>query len=259
LTYSCRDSISGFNSFLFPEGVPIDSQRYCVYYAGEGSPVVLMHELPGLSPDCVSFARYLIDSGFRVYLPLFFGRPNRTSALNFIRVCVRREFAVFSGGTSSPLTNWLRAFCSHLATAHPDSRIGVIGLCLTGSYVFACSAEPAVSGLITSEPALPLPITKIKRSQVGASCEELSTTKARDVPILALRFRGDCICPQERFDRLSAFFDAAWTEIVLPPPPGRPRAHAVLTVERSHHGTPEIESAVAKVVAFLNSQLVSCL
>jgi hypothetical protein len=131
----------------------------------------------------------------------------------------------------------------------------VIGLCLTGGYVFACSAEPAVLGLVTSEPAVPIPITKAKRSQISAASEELSIAKATGVPILALRFKNDWICPQERFDRLSAFFGSAWTEIVLNPPPGRPRAHSVLTIERSHYSTQEIESAVEQVVAYLETRL----
>jgi dienelactone hydrolase len=251
----CHDSLSGFDNFLYPKDNAIDSQRYCVYHAGEGPSVVLLHELPGMSPECVSFARFLVASGFKVYLPLFFGRPNRTSALNGIRVCVRREFALFLGETSSPVSNWLRAFCSYLAKSNPDVRIAVIGLCLTGGYVFACSAEPAVLGLVASEPAVPIPITKAKRAQISASSEELSIAKASGIPILALRFENDWICPQERFDRLSAFFGSAWTEIVLNPPPGSPRAHSVLTVERTHHSTREIESAVEQVVAYLKRQL----
>ncbi len=44
----------------------------------EGPGVVLMHELTGMSPDCLDLAEYLATD-FRVFLPLFYGSPGQNS------------------------------------------------------------------------------------------------------------------------------------------------------------------------------------
>ncbi|MDJ0719934.1 MAG: hypothetical protein QNJ54_37900 [Prochloraceae cyanobacterium] len=43
-----------------------------VYKKGNGPGVILMHELPGMIPECVDLARRLADANFTVYLPQAF-------------------------------------------------------------------------------------------------------------------------------------------------------------------------------------------
>lgn len=244
--------LAGFDCFEYQ----LENKRHCVYTAGVGAPVVLMHELPGMSPQCVAFARHLIASGFRVYLPLLFGHPNQSSnVINPLRICISREFHLFIGGQSSPITEWLTALCGFVSQQNSDSRIGVIGMCLTGSYVFACMAEPSVTAAVTSQPALPLPITKSRRAQIGASPEQLDLARSREIPILGLRFTSDCICPPERFVTLQQNLGSCWQEIQVPPPPQNPKAHSVLTQEWIDHPTPQINAAVATVIGFLRLHL----
>src|SRR5579864_6880056 len=52
-------------------------QDLCVFRRGDGPTVVLMHEVNGLSPGCIGFGNVLAEGGFRVYMPLFFGRPEQ--------------------------------------------------------------------------------------------------------------------------------------------------------------------------------------
>jgi dienelactone hydrolase len=246
--------LAGFDSFEYQ----FEDKRYCVYTAGAGAPVLLMHELPGMSPQCVVFARHLIESGFRVYLPLLFGHPNQSSNLiNPLRICISREFRLFAGGKSSPVTEWLTALCGFLSRQNSGSRIGVIGMCLTGSYVFACMAEPSVAVAVTSQPALPLPITKSRRAQIGASPEQLDRARSREIPVLGLRFTSDRICPAERFVTLQQNLGSCWREIQVPPPPQNPKAHSVLTQEWIDHPTAQINAAVAEVIRFLGLQLLT--
>jgi len=42
-----------------------------VYRKGAGADVLLMHELPGMTPQFIGLARTLADAGFTVHLPLF--------------------------------------------------------------------------------------------------------------------------------------------------------------------------------------------
>lgn len=41
---------------------------------GTGPGVMLMHELPGMTPSCIELAKRLAEvEGFRIYLPLLYG------------------------------------------------------------------------------------------------------------------------------------------------------------------------------------------
>jgi dienelactone hydrolase len=211
-----------------------------------------------MSRECVSFAWHLIDSKFQVYLPLFYGDPGKSSnILNPLQVCISREFVLFTGGKSSPVTDWLRALCAKVSHDNHNSKIGVIGMCLTGSFVLACVAVPGVAAAVMSQPALPLhiPFCKDNGSQIGASASEMATAKALQTPILALRFKADKHCPQERFDALALGIGPCWTSILVEPPAENPKAHSVLTQEWMHHPTRDINSAVEQVVGFLQQKL----
>ncbi len=45
-----------------------------VWVAGDGLGVIVMAEMPGISPHVARFARWVRDAGFRVYMPSLFGR-----------------------------------------------------------------------------------------------------------------------------------------------------------------------------------------
>src|SRR3954449_5704815 len=82
-----------------------------VYVAGAGPAVIVMTEMPGISPHVARFARWVRDAGFRVYMPSLFGAdgeiPNaETGALVFRRACVSAEFRALGGGSSSPVSEW---------------------------------------------------------------------------------------------------------------------------------------------------------
>ena len=45
-----------------------------IYVAGQGPAVIVMAEMPGISPHVARFARWVRDAGFTVYMPSLFGR-----------------------------------------------------------------------------------------------------------------------------------------------------------------------------------------
>ncbi|MGH8050799.1 MAG: dienelactone hydrolase family protein, partial [Arenimonas sp.] len=45
-----------------------------VYVAGTGPAVIVMTEMPGISPHVARFSRWVRDAGFSVYMPSLFGR-----------------------------------------------------------------------------------------------------------------------------------------------------------------------------------------
>ena len=86
-----------------------------MYRRGEGPGVLLMHEIPGITPEVQACARRIADAGFTVYMPWMFGTPNKAVSAPyamgqmFRAICIRKEFTTLARGESSPITNWLRA------------------------------------------------------------------------------------------------------------------------------------------------------
>ena len=67
-----------------------------MYVAGSGPAVILMPEMPGISPDVARFARWIRDAGFTVYLPSLFGVDGAYPAAEYgeqviKRACVSKE------------------------------------------------------------------------------------------------------------------------------------------------------------------------
>src|SRR5690606_23964408 len=94
-----------------------------VYTRGHGPAVIVIHELPGITPNVVRFADWVVDAGFRVYMPLLVGEAGRPVSTGYVlkslaRICISREFHVLASHRSSPVTEWLRALARH---AHEEA------------------------------------------------------------------------------------------------------------------------------------------
>src|SRR5690606_19278967 len=73
-----------------------DGRTYEVFRGGSGPAVLVLHEIPGLHPGVIDFARRLIDAGYTVYLPSLYGRPaapahGREILRSIVQVCAARE------------------------------------------------------------------------------------------------------------------------------------------------------------------------
>jgi dienelactone hydrolase len=200
-----------FSSFQFSTD---GSSSRLIYCKGEGPAILLMHELPGMIPECVDLARRIADAGFTVYLPLLFGQPDQPLSFSktliyTAQICISQEFYCFAKHRSSPVTDWLRALCRR---AHQDcggKGVGVIGMCLTGGFVLSLMADDSVIAPVISQPSLPLGITPSHKAALGISPKDLELAKSRaekGIPLLALRFSEDKISPPEKFQTLRQEF-----------------------------------------------------
>src|SRR5687768_4921913 len=107
--------IEGFSRSEFTDG---DVTR-AVYQAGTGPAVVVIHELPGITPEVIGFARKVAARGMTVALPDLIGVPGKRMSLGYnlasmTTLCVRREFQALASDRSSPITSWLRALARDL-------------------------------------------------------------------------------------------------------------------------------------------------
>src|SRR3954451_22097930 len=189
--------------------IALDGVSKAVHVAGQGPAVIVMSEMPGISPQVARFARWVRDAGFTVYMPSLFGRDGAVPTAEegtavFQRACVSAEFRALAGNASSPATQWLRAL-ARLAHAECGGRgVGAIGMCFTGNFALTMMLEPAMLAPVLAQPSLPLNVPE----GLEIAPEELAAVRDRlerdDLTVLAYRFAGDKICRAERFAAYTA-------------------------------------------------------
>ena len=218
--------------------IVLDEVGKTVHVAGAGPAVIVMTEMPGISPHVARFARWVRDAGFTVYLPSLFGRdgavPDDVAGVTvFRRACAGAEFRAFAGNGSSPVTGWLRALARHAHQACGGPGVGAIGMCFTGNFALSMMLEPAMLA-----------------------------------PVLAYRFEGDKFCRAERFAAYARALGDRFLGRVLPDgaantdvPPffarHVPTPHSVVTahlIDRA--GEPTI-AARDEILAFFRRRLLA--
>ncbi|GAA2500997.1 dienelactone hydrolase family protein [Winogradskya humida] len=237
------------------------------YEKGSGPGVVLIPELPGITPEVYALGDHLAAAGFTVVIPSLFGTPGRAATGGYVlgavaRVCVSAEFRAFAVDAARPVTAYLRSVSRELAARTPGRGVGVIGMCFTGGFALAAAVDDAVRAPVLSQPSAPFPISATRRADPGLSAGELAQVKARTTGdglcVLGLRFSEDRASPAERFATLRAQLGDAFEVIELDSSPGNPggfskSAHSVLTGEVKD-GNPAA-AARDRMVAFLRTQL----
>ncbi|MGH9273000.1 MAG: dienelactone hydrolase family protein, partial [Acidimicrobiales bacterium] len=85
-----------------------------VYRRGSGPAVIVLAEMPGITPKVLEFADRVVDLGCTAVLPHLFGIPGaEMSAMTTVRAiapaCVSREFSAWATGKTSPVVEWCKA------------------------------------------------------------------------------------------------------------------------------------------------------
>jgi len=258
------DVLTGFDKDSF-EALGV---RRDVWRIGSGPAVIVICEVPGITPLVIAFARRVAESGMSVAMPHLFGEDGREPtgphlAATVARLCVSREFTLLATGRSSPVVAWLRelARAEHARAGGPG--VGVVGMCLTGGFALGMMADAPVVAPVLAEPSLPFSIGSRRAADLGCSVSELAAVKrkvADGAQVLGLRFTGDPAVKAARFDTLRRELGDGFIAVELDSSPGNPfghrkGAHSVLTedlVDRA--GSPTME-ALHQVLAFLAAKL----
>ncbi len=234
-----------------------------VFVGGSGPPIVVLHEVPGLHPGVVSFARRLTAAGFQVWMPSLFGTVLRPVGLRYTAsslrmACVSREFTTWALGRSSPIVQWLRALSAHAHEVSGGQPVGAIGMCLTGGFALAMAVDEHLAAPVLSQPSCPFALTPARARSIDCSAEELDVVRQRGVCVLGLRFTGDRMVPTSRFrflrdtlgDRFEAFeIDSSLGSGI------KPWAHSVLGVDFvDEPGHPTV-AALERVLGFFGEHL----
>lgn len=237
-----------------------------VYVAGEGPAVVVMTEMPGISPHVARFARWVRDGGFTVYMPSLFGRDGALATAEegaevFRRACMSAEFRALAANQSSPVTRWLMALAKLAHDECGGPGVGAIGMCFTGNFALSMMVEPAVRAPVLSQPSLPL----MQRGGMHISPDELAQVRARmereDLTVLAYRFEGDAFCRAERFAAYEQALGDRFVGRVLPDAAANPDApmrnpHSVVTLHLVDRAGEPTVAARDEILAFFRQRLL---
>lgn len=248
-----------------------------VYRAGEGPGVVVIEEMPGITPQVLAFARRVVDLGCSVAVPHLFGRPGldpeRTGvrsqlvdvARTMVPACVSREVTVLAAGQTSPVMDWLRALGRDLHEECGGPGIGVVGMCFTGGFALGMVADAPVLAPVLSQPSLPFGTTKAARADVGLSPEDLEaaldTCAARDLQVIGLRFTDDKLVPPARFATLRRLLGDRFVGVEIDSSPDNPwghpkTAHSVLTNDLIDEEGQPTRDALDQVLDLFRSRLL---
>jgi dienelactone hydrolase len=265
--------VDGFRLIERRAGAP---WSWPVYRGGEGPPVVIMHEVFGLSTADLAFARRVCDEGFTVWLPVLAGpvpSATRCDALRAgARVCISSEITKLWTGRTSPIVTPLRALARYARQEGGTRGVGVVGMCMSGGFAIAMAADDAVLAAVAAEPALPFStkITPWCAKDPGVSPDDLARISERlgagTVALLVTRFTEDRKSPHRRVEALRAGLGTTGLTVEeIPSGPKNPfgfpeKAHSVLSDERLRHalGTPggdRLESTVQEIVGLLRARI----
>jgi dienelactone hydrolase len=258
-------SLDGFEAATFSH----EGTSRPVYRRGAGPGVVIVHEIPGITPEVARFGRRVADEGFTAVLPSLFGTPGKEFSGSYVagqmaRACISREFHVLAKRASSPITDFLRALAQQVHRECGGPGVGAVGMCLTGNFALSMMLDDVVMAPVLSQPSLPFGISQDHRSAIHLSNDDLDIVKERTRSgccVLGLRFTGDPLVPAERFETLRHELGAGFESVEIDSSKGNPygipaMAHSVLTkdlVDEAGHPT---RAALERVLALFRERLL---
>jgi dienelactone hydrolase len=227
-----------------------DGTTHATYRKGAGPGVIVIHEIPGMTPEVIGFAEEVVDAGFTVVMPHLFGEPEApmnpvTIAKTVSRVCISREFTKLATGETTPVAGWLRSLARELHGELGGPGVGAIGMCFTGGFALAMMVDPAVAAPVVAQPSAPFAVSPGRSRDLNLSPADLTTVKERAAAgceVLGLRYRKDPAVGK-RFDRLKEEIGDRFIRVEL-----EGRGHSTVTVHRQ-------QEAVDRVLSFFAEKL----
>lgn len=261
------EALSGFTASEFTA----DGRTRTVYSGGTGPAVIVIHEVPGLHPGVVDFARRVVDRGFHVRMPSLFGTPGKPVSFGYVLKsltsgCISRDFSSWALDRTSPITTWLRALAADAHAVCGGPGVGAVGMCFTGGFALGMMLDDRLRAPVLSQPSLPFPVGKKRKAAVGISDADLAVVQRRaeeeGACVLGLRFSKDPAVPAARFETLRRVLGEHFIAVEIDSSKGNPHgfprgAHSVLTEHFvDEPGNPTVD-ALDRVLAFFDERLRS--
>lgn len=268
------DALSDFTESSFTH----EGNTRRTFRIGSGPAVIVMAEMPGISPKVAEFARRVAKVGCTAVIPHLFGVPGRDpnpaahgwlgtasyAMSSLMPSCISREFTILATGRTSPVIGWLRALAAEEHERCGGPGVGAVGMCFTGGFALAMAADERMLAPVLSQPSLPLGITPQQRRTIDISPQDLAAVKHRcaadGLQVLGLRFTGDRLVPKERFAFLRRELGDAFVAVELPNftanPDGTIPPHSVLTEHLIDEAGQPTRQALDQVLQLFRDKLV---
>ena len=226
-----------------------------VYRRGSGPGVIVIHEIPGITPAVARFANEVVDAGFSVTMPLLVGEAGREVSVGYSlrsisKVCVAKEFTNWATGVTSPVIEWLRDLAESIHAECGGAGVGAVGMCFSGGFALGMMVSPSVVAPVLSQPSMPFAVGRRRSADLGVSSADLAVARARaqhGCDVMGVRFTGDRLVGS-RFATLRAEFGEHFLAVELPSE--HVTDHSVLTEQRD-------DSAVKAVLDFFRTRLLA--
>jgi len=223
------------------------------YVRGKGPGVIIIHEIPGITPKVIEFADAVVAAGFTVVMPALVGRPGKDVSGRYLmqsmaRVCVAREFTTWATGESSAISLFLGDLARDVHEQCGGPGVGAIGMCFSGGFALGMMVNSHVVAPVLSQPSLPFAIGARRSADLNLSPADLEAVKRRAAEgcqVLGLRFDRDRLVGT-RFDSLRRELGDAF--IAVEYPSRSKKDHSVLTEQR-------VDDGVERVLSFLRDKL----
>lgn len=223
------------------------------YRKGTGPGVVVVHEIPGITPAVMQFAEEVVSAGFTVVMPLLVGQVGQAPdgkymASSMSKVCVSREFTTLAMRKTSPIISWLRALAKQLHREVGGRGVGAVGMCFSGGFALGMMLDDIMIAPVLSQPSLPFAFGKSRGADLNLSPDDEIAIQRRAVEgcqVLGLRYTGDRLVGT-RFDTLQRLLGEQFIAVEFSS--SAKSHHSVLTEQRQEEG-------VKRVVDFLREKL----
>jgi dienelactone hydrolase len=223
------------------------------YRRGVGPAVIVVHEIPGITPLVTRFADDVVDAGFTVVMPSLVGTPGeppsgRNLASSMMKVCISQEFTHWAMRRTSPVVAWLRALARSLHLELGGPGVGAVGMCFSGGFALGMMVDDLMVAPVLSQPSMPFAVGSARGADLGLSPDDAAVVAeraAQGCQVLGLRFTGDRAVGT-RFESLRELLGDAFVAVELAS--SGPRDHSVLTEQRD-------DASVERVITFLRERL----
>lgn len=223
------------------------------YRKGSGPAVVVVHEIPGITPLVIRFAEEVVDRGFTVVMPDLVGTPEKPPsppyiATSMFKVCIAKEFTTLAMGETSPIIAWLRALARKLHQEVGGPGVGAVGMCFSGGFALGMMVDDIMVAPVLSQPSLPFALGSERGADLNLSPDDEAAVIERaqqGCQVLGLRFTEDRAVG-DRFTTLREKLGDAFIAIELPS--NKKLDHSVLTEQRD-------DESVERVLDFFVEKL----
>ena len=225
------------------------------YRRGSGPGVIVVHEIPGITPLVAQFANEVVEAGFTVVMPSLVGTPGKEASVGYglssmAKVCIAREFTTFATNQTSPIISWLRALARNLHDEVGGPGVGAVGMCFSGGFALGMMVDDIMLAPVLAQPSLPFSIGKARGADLNLSPDDavaVAERASQGCQVLGLRFADDSFVG-ERFSTLHDLLGDSFISIELPS--NNKTDHSVLTEQRD-------DESVVKVIDFFKEKLAT--